>query len=69
MPARSSHSALKRRKELDRQRKAQMKLERRQNKKNAVGPEGAEQAEPKDESPTASGGEPAPRAPAPRLPD
>jgi hypothetical protein len=60
MPARSSHSAAKRRKELDRKRKAQEKLERRQSRRKAADAEVADQPAPQDEIPIEGDGELAP---------
>ncbi len=58
MPARSSHGATKRRKELDRLRKAQEKLERRHRKSKPADAEETQQPAPLDETPTKSDGEP-----------
>ena len=61
MPARSSHGATKRRKELERQRKAQEKLERRHRKRKQADAEETEETEqpaPLDEIPAKSDGEP-----------
>jgi len=54
MPVRSSHGAAKRRKELDRQRKAQEKLARRQARKKARNEGEPDQPEPQDEVPAGS---------------
>jgi len=59
VPERSSHGAAKRRKELERQRKAQEKLERRNRKRKPTDAEETEQPAPLDEIPTKSDGEPA----------
>jgi len=59
VPVRSSHGAMKRRKELERQRKAQEKLERRRRKRMPADDEETQQPAPLDETQTKSDGEPA----------
>lgn len=61
MPSRSSHGAARRRRELDRKRKAQEKLERRQSRRktaDAKGTEGVDQPAPRDEYPAEGDREP-----------
>ena len=63
MPVRSSHSAEKRRKEMDRKRRAQEKFERRLNKRRTTDTEATDQPAAQDELPAENPAEPGPVKP------